>query len=242
MSTRAVNDERDEMIVADVPSIHTPLKQVSSSLVRDWVRSALVPDALLRLYNIGMGVTTFNVPTMAGNTVIVEAPAAVQRAALRDVISVGVPAQIGLTPDEGETPGVLALGEWELAGAREDAHTASAREQPRIAGGIEVPENGESGESGEGVAQGARGTPNPATESSSLSAPVDVPYVPPAGHEVVVVTEDGREAARDVRGEEPPPAPNPERNALAKSILAKRRAAREPRSVQPKAGTHPNHE
>lgn len=206
--------EIGETAVAAVPSIHTPLKSVSSSLVRDWVRSALVPQAVMRLYEIGMGVTKFDVPTMAGNTVNIEAPATVQRAALRDVISIGVPAQIGLTPDEGEVPGVLALGEWELAEARSDVHDASAANVthvPRVTGGIEVPEP-------------------------------EVNYQPPEGHEVVVVTEDGSEAARDVRGEEPPPPPDPDRNALARSILAKRRAAREPRSVQPKAGTHPNHE
>lgn len=222
MSGRARDDRDDdqddsEVIVASVPGIHLPLKQVSSSLVRDWVRATLVPEAVRRMYNIGMGVTKFDVPTMAGNVVSVPAPANVQRAALHDIISIGVPPQIGLTPDDpDEVPGVLALGEWELARARGDVHEPE-RDAPRLAGGIEVPEAPESAES----------SPS---------------YVPPEGHEAVVVDEDGAEAARDLRGELPPPPPDPDRNALAKAFLAKRRAAREPRRMQPKAGDHPNHE
>lgn len=118
------------------PDLTVPLKRVSANMVREWARAALVPAALQRLYEMGMGVTQFKVPTAMGNVVEVPAPAAVQRAALHDVVSVGVPGQIGLTGEADQLPGVMAFGEWELDEARGEVHGAT-RSLPTT-GGIEV--------------------------------------------------------------------------------------------------------
>ena len=213
--------ERDVLLGSKaLPDLGLPLKQVSSSLVRDWVRSALVPAAVKRLYDIGMGVTEFTVVDIKGGHHVVEAPPTVQRAALRDIVSIGVPPQVGLTGDDNELPGVLALGEYELEQARDEVH-ADRADRPRLTGGIEVPESGSSPEQAE-------------------------PYTPPAGHEVVVVEGEAKGGAATHTDESPPPPPvSPDRNALAKQILAKRRAARSRPNASakdgPKAGTHPNH-
>lgn len=200
-------EEAYEIEATAVPDIAVPFVAVKTALVRDWVRAMLVPPAVKRLYEIGMGRTRFDVPTAAGNTVRVPAPAAVQVRALQGVIGIGVPQQLGLTGEGDELPGVLAVGEWEMAAVRE------------------------------GVAQGAGESPKLASESSSLSAPA---YVPPEGHEVIVV-DDEAAVTSDTRAEEPPPPVNPDRNALAKAILAKRRAARSGPHDGPRAGDHPNH-
>jgi hypothetical protein len=227
MSERAADDDGEAVEVYDgVPPIGEPLRSVSSSLVRDWVRSALVPAALTRLYEIGMGTTKFDVPTMAGNVVNVEAPAAVQRAALRDVIAIGVPPQVGLTGEGDDTPGVLALGEWELDQARGEVHAGSDK---RLSEGDVTSTTPES--IGERIEQFAEGIAN------EIVAKVTGGYTPPEGHTVVEITESAT-ASEDDRAAEPPPPVNPDRNALAKEILARRRAQKQGRvSLN---GSHPN--
>lgn len=216
-----------ETIAADVPDIRLPFVGVKSAVVRDWVRAALVPKAITRLYEIGMGVTRFDVPTMAGNTVRVEAPAAVQRAALRDVIAVGVPPQVGLASDDDALPGVLALGEYELAAARDEVHT----DTPSLPHGVTI---AESEPDERGIVRG--------TIAGKLADLLNAyRYVPPDGHEVVVVEE--AEATADGRATEPPPPVDPQRNALAQAILARHRARmRDSAKAGPRAGEHPQHE
>lgn len=199
---------------ASVLDIRAPFVGVKSALVRDWVRAALVPSAVKRLYDIGMGVTRFDVPTMAGNTVRVPAPAAVQTRALQGIIGIGVPQQLGLLSDEDNVPGVIAVGEWELAAARGDAEP-----DPTAIGPVDLPPSNDSIAHALGDVLGE--------------------YRPPAGHDVVVVDES--DVTNDVRAELPPPPVNPERNALAKAILANRRAARSGPHDGPRAGDHPNH-
>ena len=178
------------------PDLTVPLKRVSANMVREWARAALVPAALQRLYEMGMGVTQFKVPTAMGNVVEVPAPAAVQRAALHDVVSVGVPGQIGLTGEADQLPGVMAFGEWELDEARGEVHGAS-RSLPTT-GGIEV------------VPQ---------------AAPADA-YEPPPDHSIVEVHEGvGAPADAERSVEEHEVAPDPKR-VLAAQILAKRRNGR----------------
>ena len=184
--------------------IHLPFVGVKSALVRDWVRAMLVPPALERLYRIGMGVERFEVVTEKGTTFVVPANASVQVRALQAVIGVGVPQQLGLASEDGEAPGVLAVGEWELAVARSEVHGSAS-------GPVEVIGPGESAE----------------------------PYVPPEGHAVVVV--EDAEATNDAKADEPPPPADPDRNALARAILAKRRARRAGPHDGPRAGDHPNH-
>lgn len=200
------------------PDLGIPLKAVSSSFVRDWVRSALVPDAVKRLFDIGMGVTRFDVPTMAGNTVNVAAPSSVQVRALQGVVAIGVPQQLGLTDDADPVPGVLAVGEWELAAARDEVHPSDTR---RLTGGIEVPERTEPDDCGDVLHS----------------------YQPPEGHEVVVVEDEDSHVTNDTRAEMPPPPVDVDRNTLAREFLARRRAARQTLGgpgAGPMPGDHPN--
>jgi hypothetical protein len=210
-------DAGDEGKVYDgVPAIGLPLKQVSSSLVRDWVRSALVPSALERLYKLGMGQLTFATPTQAGNVVHIEAPPAVQRAALRDVIAVGVPQSVGLTGEGDALPGVLAMGEFELQQARSEVHAR------RVGDGS----NGTIGERIDAIAD------------EIVEKVLGTEYVAPEGHEVVEITESATSSADD-RAAEPPPPVDPDRNALAREFLARRLAAKQGRVST--NGSHPNH-
>lgn len=95
----------------------------TATTVRDWVRSVLVPPAIKRMFDIGMGVEKFATPTATGAVAQLEAPAAVQERALRTLISIGVPTQMGLVDNDGNTlPGVFALPGLELDAARQEAH------------------------------------------------------------------------------------------------------------------------
>lgn len=95
----------------------------TAKAVREWIRSQLLPDAIIRLYDIGMGIETFETPTAVGSVVRVEAPAAVQQKALATLIAIGVPTQMGLTDGLGNAlPGVFALGPLDLDAARQEAH------------------------------------------------------------------------------------------------------------------------
>ncbi len=207
MTERAEYDDGPTEVV----DIRVPFVGVKSALVRDWVRAALVPDAVKRLFEIGMGRTTFAVPTMAGNVVNVPASAGVQTKALQGIIAIGVPQQMGLVAEDGEMPGVIAVGEWELAEARGDAHDLRERAAHAMIGPVDQPEQGD-----------ALGR-----------------YVPPDGHTVTVV--EDAEVSNDAKADEPPPAPDPDRNALAREFLARRRAARVGPHDGPRAGDHPNH-
>lgn len=100
-----------------------PFVKHTAKIMREWVRSALLPDVVRRMYNIGMGVQTFDTPTEAGNIVRIEAPPAVQQRALQSLMIMGVPTQLGITDDNGETlPGVIALGAIDLDAAQQAAH------------------------------------------------------------------------------------------------------------------------
>lgn len=214
------------------PDLGIPLKAVSSSLVRDWVRSALVPDAVKRLFDIGMGVTRFDVPTMAGNTVNVAAPSSVQVRALQGVVAIGVPQQLGLTDDADPVPGVLAVGEWELAAARDEVHPGDAR---RLTGGIEVSATDEPSTVALPNVDPSGVTPGSVAGISN--------YVPPEGHEVVVVEDEDSHVTNDTRAEMPPPPVDVDRNTLAREFLARRRAARQTLGgpgAGPMPGDHPN--
>lgn len=106
-----------------LPGITQVVVKHPAKLVREWVRSVLLPPAIKRLYDIGMGVQTFDQPTAAGNVVTIEAPPMVQAQALKTLIGIGVPSQVGLVDDDGNAlPGVLALGALDLDAARREAH------------------------------------------------------------------------------------------------------------------------
>jgi hypothetical protein len=111
--------ERAEML----PKLGDAFAGYGAKLVRDWVRATLVPGALQRLYNTGMGIQKFDQPTQAGNVVTVEAPPAVQVKALAIIVQMGVPTQMGVVDGDGNLlPGVLALGPLDLDAARQQVH------------------------------------------------------------------------------------------------------------------------
>lgn len=115
--------ERERSGSAAVPSIAGVYVTHPAKLVREWVRSVLVPPAIKRLYDTGMGIEKFDTPTALGNIVRVEAPPAVQVKALATLVAIGVPTQLGLIDGSGgELPGVIALGPLDMDAARQDAH------------------------------------------------------------------------------------------------------------------------
>lgn len=201
MSSEAYDDGA---VVAEMHAIAGTIAGVKAALVREWVRATLVPPALKRMYNIGMGVTTFDVPTMAGNVVNVPAPPSVQQRALAAVIAIGVPPQLGITSESSDIPGVIALGTMEeMAEARAEAHGARFPMRQLSQGGIEI--------------AATEPTTEPATEPTS-----ETRYTPPAGHEVVEVIE-GVDGPGVVDTTDLPPAVISTEPTLAQRILAKRR-------------------
>lgn len=125
---REIDEEREYERAARGAAAYPPIGSERITLytaktMRDWVRSVLLPPAIKRMFDIGMGVEKFQQPTAAGNVVTIEAPPMVQQRALAVLISVGVPTQMGLVDNDGNTlPGVFALPGLELDAARQEAH------------------------------------------------------------------------------------------------------------------------
>lgn len=124
---REIDEERQydaEFKSADaLPQIGSVHIGYPAKIVRDWVRSVLLPPVLKRLYDTGMGVQTFDTPTAAGNVVQVEAPPSVQVKAMQTLVAIGVPTQLGIADDNGNVlPGVIALGSLDLDAARASVH------------------------------------------------------------------------------------------------------------------------
>lgn len=111
------------LAASTLPDIGQALVQHPAKLVREWVRAVLLPPAIRRLYDTGMGIERFDTPTAVGSVLRIEAPAAVQVKALAALVSIGVPTQLGIVDsDSNVLPGVLALGPLELDAARAEAH------------------------------------------------------------------------------------------------------------------------
>jgi hypothetical protein len=117
-----------------------------------------------------------------------------------------VPPQVGIADgSEDETPGVLAVGEWELQDAREAVHSSRAALPP-------------------GVVPAESSEPEPSEPASDAGEPA---YRPPEGHGVVEVIERGDGTSEIVNAPaEALPARAPDTALLAKLILAKRRLAK----------------
>lgn len=100
------------------------LAVIKAAMIRDFVRSEIVPTVVGRLYDIGMGNATFEqiVYDNGPQVLEVEAPAAVQVAALKELVAIGIPRQLGVVDgSDQEIPGVFVLGEARLEEAREIA-------------------------------------------------------------------------------------------------------------------------
>lgn len=93
--------------------------------MREYVRTHLLPSVVQRLFDIGMGTTRFEQTTMVGKVIQVPASPAVQVRALDSLKLLGVPQQLGLADDDGNTlPGVLVMPPLELDATREIAHAS----------------------------------------------------------------------------------------------------------------------
>lgn len=103
----------------------TPNATRTPRWVREYVREHMLPNIVQRLYEIGMGTTRFEQATMVGKVVKVPASPAVQVRALDSLKLLGVPQQLGLADEEGNTvPGVLVMPPLELEATRDIAHGA----------------------------------------------------------------------------------------------------------------------
>lgn len=115
--TRGQLDDAERLQAIATSPQHTP------RAIRDWIRQHYVSAAVTRLYEIGMGLTRFEVPTAVGSIVNVPASANVQRAALAEVLTYGLPRQVGLSDDEGNSvPGVIALPALEMTATQRMVH------------------------------------------------------------------------------------------------------------------------
>lgn len=197
--------------------VNRAAKNYRAKLVRDWALDVLCPPAIRRMYEMGMGITKFDVPTMVGSIVSVPAPAAVQRAALHDVIQVGLPGQLGLVDAEGnQLPGVIALGAYDMHAAQAQIH-GTRFEAIGAAVQAELHANDQIAD-----------VPPPKATGG---------YEVPKDHELVVVEEDGTAATRN--DDTPPPAerdddtPTPEQIALAKHRDRMARAKHKPVPAAP---------
>lgn len=149
--TRELEEERLLLIQsrssANLPSIDQFVQRnMASRVVRSYVREVMVPDSLKRLYDIGHGHTQHD--TVVGFEIVkMEAPPAVQVAALRSLVAVGVPTPKPGDDGIGKAIGVLALGVLELGQARERATAQRLAEQGPVAqigrGGYVAPEGHE---------------------------------------------------------------------------------------------------
>lgn len=152
--------------MSDLPAPGDAPVTYRATVLTDWVRAMMVPQALMRLYDIGMGITQFDRVEFDNKNqpVVVKLPAEarVQVSALSKVVDAGQITRPVSPADAGEpVDGVLALGEWELAAARAEVHTLAPAQ--------------------------SLDTPDASAPATPAAAPLD--YTPPDGHEIVVVEE-----------------------------------------------------
>jgi hypothetical protein len=92
---------------------------LATNLVRDYVRTEMLPDVLDRMYSIGMGVEQFKHATMFGDIYEMPASAQVQVAALGRLLGIAVPSKLGLVDTTPKLPGIFVFPEAEMNQARQ---------------------------------------------------------------------------------------------------------------------------
>lgn len=197
-------------------SLGAPMDVVKAAVVRDFVRSMMLPDAIARLYNIGMGFETFTVPIAVPGMkdhpphvkmVDVEAEARVQVGALGKLLDIGLPRQVGLVDgSDKELPGVFTLGPMQLEEAREIAS--------------------------HGTFMGRQPSGNDAPVSEIMKARAD------AGEFEIVEVEEGETVVASADQPEPVVTQPPR---LEQEILARRRKAVDKRVRRPQNGNGNGH-
>lgn len=197
--------------------------RVPAALVRDWIRSELLPDIVPRLYDIAMGSESFDHVVddkeRGYKVVRIGAPAAVQVAAGAALLNAGL-ARVPEEANPDELPGVYALGELELS------HLQQVQAGPQ-------PTNGH-GNGAHAMLAAPNGSNPGVSETTGATLSDAAPFVkqvmaaPEPALEYVEIEEDAtRPLDGHAPGEEPPPPPPPGPPTLEQQILAKRRARRE---------------
>lgn len=182
--------------------------KLTARAIREYVRDAMGESIVKRMFDIGMGVETFETPTMAGNVVNVPASAAVQVGALKGLLQVGVPTQLGLVDDDGQTlPGVIALGMLDMEVARDNSAGGRFNDAARVFG---EPTAQDGGAPVEGAA-----VLRPMTERIA------------AGEFTVVEVDEGIGANGRTPVDQAPPPIDEREMTSEQRILARRRARRQ---------------
>lgn len=185
--------------------------RVTAKLVREYVRTVMIEPVVKRMYDIGMGVETFDVPTAIGRIVNVPASASVQVRALQGLLQVGVPTQLGLVDDDGNAlPGVVALGELDMRSVQES-------NLPRLGQAMRA-----FGDSANG--NGADSTAEAAVRLDAALSPGMAERIEQGEFEIVEVVE-GDSTPRSLPDAPPPPI-DQSTMTPEQRILAKRRARR----------------
>lgn len=78
--------------------------------VRAYVRDELMPDIIERMYEVAMGIQTFDVPTMVGTIVNVPASATVQMNTARALVELGVPKPRAQEGEGMPFAGIIVIG------------------------------------------------------------------------------------------------------------------------------------
>jgi hypothetical protein len=160
---RELEEERAERMemqrgpnFAELAQLQEVYDHIAPKIVRNYIRSTLLGPALQRLYDIGMGVATFDTPVGEGRVLELEAPPNVQTAALKALVQTALPTNHTLDVEQPNVlPGVIALGPLDLDDARrvahgerylgevpapvEGAHPALAPDAPRMTGDPDAP-------------------------------------------------------------------------------------------------------
>lgn len=178
-------------------------RNLTTRIVREWVREVMVPDALLRLKEIGHGETLHPVPVALPpgqgqparvEVVMVAAPPNVQVSALSKIVDVGAPRPRQTEGEGAKLLGVMVLGQ-------EGPAMQAARE----------------------IAQRQR------TEERGLPPPRE-DYKPPPGHQVVVIEDDLSGVTQGPTPDDPPAPPAKKAPTKAQQIAARRKANKRKRS------------
>lgn len=103
-----------------LPDIRAEIaRALSTKIIRQYIRAELVEPVVKRLYDIGMGIERFDMPTMAGTIVRIPAQARTQVGALKLLLDSGIP-RTNLVDEEGNRiAGVFVVGALQLDEARQ---------------------------------------------------------------------------------------------------------------------------
>lgn len=110
-------------VIEDVPDLTELYDRVAPKLVRNYIRTTMLPGVLLRMYEMAMGRTLHPTFSPLGALLELEAPPQVQASVLKSLASLAMPTNHTLDQEQPDTlPGVIALGPLDMEHARRQAH------------------------------------------------------------------------------------------------------------------------